>query len=157
MEPDEEQHAETEWRDQREVHEFLQPILDRAAKVYDRAITSLWVGNAGATLATLSFIAGTWNNGAFYSALLWPLGIFLTGVVAMAIGSIFALVSARAHINRIARAKSMLKLRLVHDIKSPAEEIGLTLSDWRTRMAMLSGIMFIVGCVVGLVQLILSP
>lgn len=108
------------------------------------------------TLATLSFIGVTWSNGSFHRALLWPLGFFLAGVVAMGIGSFVALVSARDRIKCMQRAKSILEFR-VHDIKSPTEEIGLTFSDWRTRMAMLSGALFLIGCVVGFVQLCLSP
>ena len=156
MDSDEEQRAEAQWKDQQEVYEFLQPLLDRTAKVYNHSITSLWAGNAGATLATLSFIGVTWSNGAFHKALLWPFGIFLAGVVAMAIGSFVALVSARDRLERMARANSILGF-LVDDIESPTEEIGLTFSDWRTRMAMLSGALFITGCVVGFVQLLLSP
>ena len=156
MDQDEEQHAEAEWEAQQEVYKWLQPLLDRTAKVYNHAITSLWVGNAGATLATLSFIGVTWSNGAFHKPLLLPLGIFLAGVVAMAIGSLVALVSACAQIKRMSRARSILGFR-VGDVKSPTEKIGLTFSDWRTRMAMLSGAMFIMGCVVGIVQLLLSP
>lgn len=152
MDPNEEQRADDQLKAQKEVYEFVQPFLDRAFKVYEQAITSLWVGNASATLATLSFIGATWSNGEFPRALLWPLVIFLAGVVAMAIGSIVALVSARTRIERMARANSIRKF-LCDDIKSPTEEIGLTLSDWRTRMAVLSGALFIIGCVVGLVQL----
>ena len=154
MDPNEEQRADDQLKAQKEVYEFAQPYLDRAGKVYEQAITSLWVGNAGATLATLSFIGATWRNGEFPRALLWPLVIFLAGVVAMAIGSIVALVSARNRIERMARANSILNF-LCDDIKSPTEEIGLKLSDWRTGMAVLSGALFIVGCVVGLVQLVL--
>ncbi len=155
MDPNEEQRAEEQLMAQKEVYEFVQPSRDRAVKVYEQAITSLWVGNASATLATLSFIGATWSNGEFPRALLWPLVIFLAGVVAMAIGSIVAMISAQARIERMALANSILDF-MVKDIQSPWEEIGLTFSDWRTRMAILSGALFVIGCVVGFVQLILS-
>jgi hypothetical protein len=48
-----------------QMDSFLKPRLDRAEHLYGQAITSLWVGNAGAALATLSFIGATWKNGAF--------------------------------------------------------------------------------------------
>ena len=155
MDPGEEQRLEADWKAQKEVYDSLEPQLNRAVKVYEQVVTSLWLGNAGATLATLSFIGATWNNGTFNQALLWPLGIFLAGVVAMAIGSIVAMISAQARIERMALANSILDF-MVKDIQSPWEEIGLTFSDWRTRMAILSGALFVIGCVVGFVQLILS-
>ncbi len=108
MDPNEEQRADDQLKAQKEVYEFVQPSRDRAVKVYEQAITSLWVGNAGATLATLSFIGATWNKGEFHRAPLWPLVFFLAGIVAMAIGSIVALVSAKRRIERMARVNSIL-------------------------------------------------
>lgn len=139
-----------------ELHTFLERRVNRSARVYEHAITSLWLGNAGSALATLGFIGATWKNGTFDKSLLWPLGIFLAGILVMAIGAIVTLISARNRINRMAGVPSILDL-MAADIKSPAEEIGLTFSNWRTVMAVLSFVLLITGVVVGFVQLLCSP
>lgn len=51
-----------------------------------------------------------------------------------------------------ANATSVLDLRAA-DIQSPAVRVGLTFDDWRTRMAGLSAIFFLSGCIVGLLLL----
>ena len=66
------------------VWEFITPRLVRAERVYNQALTSLWVGNAGAAVATLTFIGVTWQNKLFHHwLLLVPLCAFVFGLIAM--------------------------------------------------------------------------
>jgi hypothetical protein len=44
---------------------FLKPPLDFAKRIYSLAMNSLWLGNAGAALATLSFIGAAWRGVTF--------------------------------------------------------------------------------------------
>lgn len=133
------------------VREYLRKRMDRAEKVYAQAITTLWAGNAGAALATLSFVAATWKEaGNFHRPLLVPLVLFTLGVIFMGAGSLFTLIAEGRAIKRLQRADSVLDLML-DDIETPAEESALSLSNPRTLMAFLAGIAFILGCVVGFV------
>lgn len=136
----------------KQVQSFLKSRLERAERAYGQALTSLWVGNAGAALATLSFIGATWKSDTFPKVLLWPLGFFVFGVISMGVGALLTLVHEKRAIERIQRAESPLDL-CWDDIESPLQSVGLTLRNGRTAMALLSGACFIVGCVVGFLLL----
>jgi hypothetical protein len=44
---------------------FVQRHADLAEKIYSQAISSLWHGNSGVVLATLSSIEAPWKDGTF--------------------------------------------------------------------------------------------
>ena len=135
-------------REQERAFEFIQPRLERAERAYNQALTSLWLGNGGATVAVLSFIGAAWRQGTFPHQLLFPLWCFILGLICMGIGSAIALFREGQAINRMLRAETWLHFQ-IGDIQNPAEEVGLSFSDWRTRMALISAALFGIGCLVG--------
>jgi hypothetical protein len=127
--------------------------LDFAEKIYSQAMNSLWLGNAGAALATLSFIGAAWKEGTFPKILLAPLGFFLAGLISMGIGTLLALLRVRAVIVRNQGAEWPWQF-IVGDVQLlPAERLGLSPRDWRTIMALFSGGFFVAGCLVGFILL----
>ena len=100
--------ADAQAQDNAGVDAFLQPRLERAERAFGQAMTSLWVGNAGAALATLSFIGATWKNNAFPKVLLWPLVLFVLGIIFMGVGALITLFRAKRSIERIQSASSVL-------------------------------------------------
>jgi len=85
-------------RDLDMVRQVVEGILDPAKKSYENILTRLWAGNgAGAGIIATTI----WNNNVFHRELLWPLGFFSLGIIAMGAGATFSLV----HEVRIARAK----------------------------------------------------
>jgi hypothetical protein len=137
---------------ERVVESHLRPRLERAERLYSQALTSLWVGNAGAALATISFIGAAWKNGSFPKELLYPLAFFMSGVISMGLGAFLALIKETRAILRIQRIDHVLDMRW-DDIQSPAESIGLSLRETRTVLALIAGFCFIAGCILGLIQL----
>jgi hypothetical protein len=127
--------------------------MQTAAKIYSHAINSLWIGNAGAALATLSFIGAAWKDGTFPRILLCPLSFFLLGLILMGIGSLLALWRVHSVLEKRNKAAETAIDVKMDDIPSPAEIVGLSIRDGRTIMALLSGICFVAGCVAGLVLL----
>jgi hypothetical protein len=140
----EQQEREQQEREQQErelsqlerVQKFVRPRLERAERAYSQALTSLWLGNAGAALATLSFIGAAWQKGTFHRSLLVPLFSFVLGLILMGLGSTISLVKEARIIKRMERARSWLEFR-VGDVKSSTEQAGLVL-DWRTWTAILA-------------------
>lgn len=65
---------EFEDHDAERAQAFVQSRAELAEKIYSQAINSLWLGNSGAALATLSFIGASWKDHGFPRILLWPLG-----------------------------------------------------------------------------------
>jgi len=127
-----------EQHDAERAQGFAQSRAELAEKIYSQAIDSLWLGNSGAALATLSFVGAAWKGGAFPKVLLWPLGFFILGVVSMGIGTLVALMRERAVIERNQNAQSVLDI-YTQDIQSPLQRAGLTRGDWRLRLAFCSG------------------
>lgn len=131
---------------------FVQSRAELAEKIYSQAINSLWLGNSGAALATLSFIGAAWKEGAFPRSLLWPLGLFIAGIISMGIGTLVALMRERGAIERNQNAQSLLDV-FSRDFQSPLERVGLARGDWRLRLAFFSGVCFVAGCVAGFILL----
>jgi hypothetical protein len=131
---------------------FLKPRLEFAERLYSQAMNSLWLGNAGAALATLSFIGAAWKDGTFPKTLLTPLAFFLAGLISMGVGTLLALMRVRAVIVRNQGAEWPWEF-IVGDVQSPAERVGLSPRDWRTIMALCSGGFFVVGCLAGFILL----
>jgi hypothetical protein len=133
----------------------IKPRLDRATNAYSQAITSLWIGNAGAAIATLSFIGAAWHNDTFAKEFLLPLTLFILGLISMGIGSLGGLIRERRLIRNMEEANSIRDYWQSHpwDFRRRSEEAGLTLIDLRTRMACASAVLFVLGCAVGLIEL----
>jgi hypothetical protein len=131
---------------------FVDSRAELAEKIFSQAINSLWLGNSGAALATLSFIGAAWKDGGFPRALLWPLGFFILGVISMGVGTLVALLRERGVVERNQKAQSLLDI-FTRDVQSPLERVGLSRGDWRMRLALCSGVCFVVGCVVGFILL----
>jgi hypothetical protein len=132
------------------LQEFIIPHLDRAGRAYTQALNSLWIANAGAAVATLAFIGGTWQIAIFHHWLLVSLCFFVLGLVSMALGAIIFLVKETGIIRRMEHMSSVaqiLSLRL-NEIKSASEIAGLVL-DCRTWAAIVSAGMFVLGIIAG--------
>src|SRR5216684_1272100 len=100
--------AERQLREIEAVSDFMRPRIERAERAYAQALTGLWLGNAGAALATLSFIAAMWKDSASSAVLVWPLGSFVLGLVSMGVGSMITLVREKSAIERMQGANSIL-------------------------------------------------
>jgi hypothetical protein len=151
MTHDQDQIAEERTRDLEIAEKILKPRRDRAERAYDRALTTLWVGNAGAALATLAYITANRHDGTFTRSLLVPLVLFVLGLAVTGISSLIEFESERRAILRIQRANPILDVRSDSD-QWPAEKIRSPV-DWRTAMALVSGTCFVVGFVFGFVML----
>jgi hypothetical protein len=151
MTHDQDQITEEHPRDLEIAEKILKPRRDRAERAYDRALTTLWVGNAGAALATLAYITANRHDGTFTRSLLVPLVLFVLGLAVTGISSLIEFESERRAILRIQRANPILDVRSDSD-HWPAEKIRSPL-DWRTAMALVSGTCFVVGFIFGFVML----
>jgi hypothetical protein len=151
----EERIRDFEEHDLERAQAFVRSRAELAEKIYSQAINSLWLGNSGAALATLSFIGAAWKDGRFPVALLCPLGFFILGVVSMGAGTFVALMRERRVIERNQNAQSLLDL-ITSDAQSPLERVGLARGDWRLRLALCSAGCFVVGCVAGFALLALK-
>lgn len=129
--------------------------LARAEKVYDYSVTSVWIANAGAAVSVLAFLGSTWNGGEFPRQLLWPLGFFMTGLISLGLGTVILLVREVRGISRLERTNSLMDLHTA-DIKMLGESAGLSLRDPRTLSALISGLLFVGGCLVGFILLAAS-
>ena len=148
-----EREYETQAVRQRQLDAFLIPRLRRAQRLYSQAITGLLLGNAGAALATLSFIGATWHDGGFHKALLWPLAFFVLGLIVIGTGMLGALVFEARAIANLQGISSPLDI-ITDYIQSPVEKVELTVSSWRTGTALISGCLFVCGCLAGFILLL---
>jgi hypothetical protein len=138
-------------RDAEILQSYIRPIFRRTSRAYNQMLTSLWLGNAGASLATLTFIGGALQKGAFPRFLLVPLWFFVSGLIFMGIGAGIALIREAMALDRMQRVSSIWEIK-VDDIRSPLQGAGLAL-DWRSGMAAVSALCFICGCAAGLIGL----
>jgi hypothetical protein len=83
---------------------------------------------------------------------LGKLGFFILGVISMGVGTLVALMRERGVVERNQKAQSLLDI-FGRDFQSPLERVGLSRRDWRMRLALCSGVCFVVGCVVGFILL----
>jgi hypothetical protein len=149
MNNDQDQIAEGRPRDLEIVEKILKPRRDRAERAYDRAVTTLWVGNAGAALATLAYITANRYDGTFTRSLLVPLVLFVLGLAVTGISSLIEFECERRAIARIQRANPIPDVQSGGD-RWPAEKSPL---DWRTATALVSGTCFVVGFAFGFAML----
>jgi hypothetical protein len=139
-----------------QVQEFLKPRIERAERAYSQALTGLWLGNAGAALATLSLIGVLWKGNSFPKVLLLPLGCFVLGIVAMGTGALWTLAREKRAIEQMQSANSILDMKVDY-VESPAQRVGLSLYDGRTVTALVAGGCFVFGCVIGFAVLTFWP
>jgi hypothetical protein len=144
--------ADAQLAEQEHVQQFLEPRLNRAAQTYNQALKSLWLGNAGAALATMSFIGATWRSNAPPRFLLVPFGFFIVGLIAMGVGELTNLVTESRAIRRIQDARSIADVPFQY-VETPAENVGLHLSP-RTLLALISGGCFVAGVTIGFVLIV---
>jgi hypothetical protein len=133
---------------------YVRPRMRRAERIYNQALTSLWLGNAGAALAALSFVGAASQKGHVNQALLIPLGCFVLGVVAIGAGTAISLYQEGKALNDMQRALGVWDFK-VDQIKASTDQIGLTF-DWRTGLVILSAVFFCLGCVIGVFELWIS-
>jgi hypothetical protein len=130
--------------------------LGRVERTYSTLVTSLTIGNAGASVATLGFIGATWSGGHFYRPTLIPLALFVLGAVSVGVGLLFSLLRDTrrlARFNRIPSSPARVVMRQ-QDLPSPLEDVGLSFSNTATIGAVLSSVCFVAGCVVGFMILL---
>lgn len=123
---------------------ILSHKLDRAERAYDRALTTLWVGNAGGALTTLAYATANRHDGTFTRSLLVPLVLFVLGLVVTGANSLIEFECERRAIARIRRGTPVLVL-------PPSD--GERRLAWRTAAAVAAGACFVVGFIFGFVML----
>ena len=135
------------------IARILEPRLREAGRLYNFVFAGLLVANGGASIASLAFIAATWKDGTFYRPVLIPLVLFMAGFILVGLGAVSALTGEIADLKRMELAESWLQLH-VGDLKSKREILGLAFSNLRSRMGIAGGALFILGCVVGVSELL---
>ena len=136
-----------EWRSRR---------LDEAKTSYDRVLNRLWVSNGASAAASLTLLASSMKGGhAPHALLLLPLSLFLIGLLLLGSGDAMTLVVEARAIRDMESAESILELK-VDQIKWPSQQAGLTLSDWRTRMAVCAAVALVLGVIAGISVLLCS-
>ncbi len=152
---EEDESAERQLSGEAFVLTHVRHLLRPAKRAYRQMLTSLWLGNGGASLAVLSFIGVAWKDGKFPHQLLWPLTCFVLGLGSMGVGTgCYLLTIARA--GRLSeRAQDPLSFPM-GSICGPTAKAGLTFKDWRTGSAILAAGFFVFGCSIGLVELWVS-
>src|SRR4051794_12999478 len=110
------------------VHDFLQPRIDRLQQSYAQAINRLWLGNAGAALATLSFIgASGLQSNPVRAAMLVPLACFASGLLTLGIGELIGLIRDAKAVGRNQYAQSVGDM-YINDAESPLQKSGASLN-----------------------------
>jgi hypothetical protein len=122
------------------------PSWERAGRAYNRVLTTLWISNAGATLATLAYITANRHDGTFTRSLLVPLVLFTLGLT---IPGMSSLVEFECERRAMLRFRSSLTMRDGGtDARCAAERLEVAFK-WRTPTALASGICFAAGFVYG--------
>jgi hypothetical protein len=121
----------------------------RAERAYNRVLTTLWISNAGATLATLAYITANRHDGTFTRSLLVPLVLFILGLTIPGMSSLVEFecerrAMLRSHMSRNPRGGT--------DAGLGAERVEFALK-WRTPTALASGTCFAAGFVYGFAML----
>jgi hypothetical protein len=126
------------------------PSWERAERAYNRVLTTLWISNAGATLATLAYITANRHDGTFTRSLLVPLVLFILGLTIPGMSSLVEFECERRAMLRSRASRTMRDGGT--DVGRGAEELEFALK-WRTRTALASGTCFAAGFVYGFAML----
>lgn len=150
--------AETRFREYQRGLEAIDRAVTELQPAYRQALNSIWIANAGASLATMSFIGATFHEVRSRLSLLLPLVCFILGLIFMAVGTVWWLFKERRWLAYMDEHEPPLSiLDVPADLaKSPTERAGLSLKDPRTTSALISGALFVIGCVTGLFALLLG-
>jgi len=151
--PDQEDDKDRAEREFSTLMEAVDHRLNDIRPAYAQALTQLWLGNAGGAVTVLSFVGATARSGVFPHMLLWPLWLFVLGLISMGVGAGLWLFSERHQVRRMEEANSLLDVTIEDGVMRPTQLAGLTLKDWRTRAAILSAVFFVAGCAAGLLEL----
>ena len=120
------------------------PIWERAERAYNRVLTTLWISNSGATLATLAYITANRHDGTFTRSLLVPLVLFTLGLTIPGVSSLVEFECQR---------RAMLRSRASRTCTAHMERSVDFALKWRTPAALASGTCFAVGFVYGFAML----
>jgi hypothetical protein len=152
MSDEEDEASARQLREEAFVARYVKGLLEPAGRDYRQILTSLWLGNGTASLAVLSFIGATWQDGKFPPQLMWPLTCFVLGLISMGVGTGIFLWTEGRKVRAVERATSFRELPS-GQAQSPSERAGLTLRNVRTKAALLSAALFVLGCIIGLSEL----
>lgn len=155
-EPTDDEYAEHQLEELERAQRFSRPIIDRAERIYSQSLNGLWIGNAGAAIASLSFMGSIISaKPELAKALVIPFLLFVAGLIAMGLGAVIVLVREGARAKRMERVSSVLGI-VMGDIVSPTEAVGLALRDPRTISAVIGALTFLSGCLWGATALVNS-
>jgi hypothetical protein len=141
LQTDDADDADRGYADLEQAQEFVDSLLERATRTYNRIFTCLWSANGAA--AGLSSTA-MWHDNALRRGLLFPLAFFMLGLLALVVGDLCSLRHEVKIIRRAEEAPSLLQMP-GYVFRRPSEQAGLTPRDWRLKMGSASGILFILG------------
>lgn len=144
--------AERQFRDQELVAQAVRSRIEPVAREYNRALSSIWLANGAASLAMLSFIGAASANRQLVHRVLCPLTFFVLALISMGIGTACYLFSEGRTIASMEQADSILGLPAGRGLR-PSQKAGLALTDPRSWSAIVSAILFVLGCSIGLIQL----
>ncbi len=119
--------------------------VKRARQKYERAVTRLWIGNAGGAIAVISY------GQRFQRVSLVVLVLFLAGLLCLGIGTIGDLCSDWRVIGQNQEATSFFRFKPGF-AKSPLQQAGLSL--WEVLPAVLASVAFVLGCTSGLIIIV---
>ena len=149
MTPEEEAELEAKFEGQQWFYnEFVRPRLDDAKSIYTSTVNAIWIANGSGTVASLAFIGATWTEGKFYQPVLFPFAMFSIGSIVMGLGAFITLIIEAGAIRRLSKIDHVAKMNM-DDYKDPWSQAGLSFSEWRTRTALTSAALFIIGLVSG--------
>jgi hypothetical protein len=129
-------------RDERTANRLLFKRARSTRRLYEKAVTRLWVGNAGGAVVTISYLAATSN---VKSLSLWPIYFFMVGLLLLVVEQIWHLGHEWKTIKDNQSAGSLLEFRTNY-FKYPLEAANLT---WNVIMSLLATICFVLGCIAG--------
>jgi hypothetical protein len=139
-------------REQAAVIEMVERRLDQVRPTYAQALSQLWFANAGGAVTVLSFIGAMTKSCNFPHQLLVPLWFFVVGLIFLGAGSGAWLFSERKKLRHMETTNSILDINF-RDVLRPTETVGLTLRDGRTIGAIASAVLFVGGCIAGVLEL----
>jgi hypothetical protein len=132
--------------DQSIVEEARRRRLEDAKKSYEQVINRLWAGNAAGIFAVLGALETEKTRGL---PIFVALCAFLLGLLSLAVGAFCSLLSHAKAIRELENVDSLLDV-MVHYVRRPSDEAGLTINNLQTVMGILSAILFFIGVGLGL-------
>lgn len=131
-----------------ELRKGLKRRLKETKLSYNQILNKLWVSNGAGAAASLSEVNFMLKNHKPHDLFMWPLSLFMIGLMFLFIGSIITLILDSMTIKYMESVKSIIDVNL--DLfRKPSKKAGLTLSDWQTVMAICAAVSLILGVIVG--------